>query len=133
MTTHLSTVTNTDRPLQFRELTFLEEGEQVVIGRSDVDSYAVFPPDGAALVRRLADGTPPKDAAAWYEQSYGETVDIDDLLATLAALELLAPPGEEPTPSAVAVAGQRVGRILFSAPALVICSAVVAFAVVVVA
>ena len=53
------------RPLRFHPLAFLEDGGEVVVGRSDIDSYGVFPTDGAALVRELAAGRPPADAAAW--------------------------------------------------------------------
>jgi hypothetical protein len=129
MTTQLSNPTGIEQPLRFHELAFLEEGGEVVIGRRDVDTYAVFPPDGAALVRRLADGTPPQDAAAWYERTHGEAVDMDGLLATLQELELLAPADQPATP-VPAVPGQRAGRLLFSVPALVIGAAIVALAVV---
>ena len=86
----------------FHDLRFLREGDEVVIGRAEVDSYAVFPLDGAALVQRLVDGMGPREAAAWYEAEFGQSVDIDDLIGTLDALGLLAPPGDnvasEPVP-----------------------------------
>jgi hypothetical protein len=60
-----------DRPLRFHPLTFLDDGEDTVVGRPDVDSYVVLPADGAALLRRLYGGTAPADAALWYAQQYG--------------------------------------------------------------
>lgn len=33
------------------DLRYLDEGDRVVVGRTDCDSYGVFPPDGAALLR----------------------------------------------------------------------------------
>ena len=35
--------------LAFHQLSFAPEGDDVVVGRRDIDSYGVFPPDGAAL------------------------------------------------------------------------------------
>ena len=37
-------------------MSFLADRGEVVIGRTDIDSYAVFPEDGAALVRELQAG-----------------------------------------------------------------------------
>jgi len=38
-------------PLRFHPLSFLDEGDgDVLIGRSDIDSYGVFPADGAVLL-----------------------------------------------------------------------------------
>ena len=50
------------------------------MGRRDIDSYGVFPPDGAALVRELDAGRSVPDAERWYEATYGEKVDIDGLV-----------------------------------------------------
>ena len=44
------------RPVAMHPLIFLEESGDVVVGRPDIDSYGVFPADGAALVRQLAAG-----------------------------------------------------------------------------
>lgn len=83
-------------------LSYLDEGEQVVIGRTDTDSYGVFPPDGAELVRRLAAGAAPEEAALWYEETYGEPVDVADFLETLDELGFLAGPGEDGTTAGTA-------------------------------
>lgn len=102
-----------DEPLRFHPLTFLDEGDEVTVGRADIDSYALFPPDGAALVRQLEAGSPPNQAAQWYWGQYGERVDIDEFLDVLEDLDLVVHDGEE---AAVArrVGWQRLGRALFS-------------------
>ena len=78
-----------DGPLRFHPLAFLEDGGEVVVGRSDIDSYGVFPADGAALVRELAAGRAPADAADWYAETYGERIDMADFVATLHELQLV--------------------------------------------
>jgi len=114
-----------DSPLLLHPLAFLEEDGEVVIGRPDVDSFGVFPKEGAALLRRLVDGQPPSAAAAWYADTYNEEVDMSGFLATLDDLRFLRPAGQppvEPPP----VRWQRLGRALFSAPAWIVYAAVVA-------
>jgi hypothetical protein len=106
----------TGSTFQLHPLVFQEEPGGVTIGRTDIDSYGVFPPDGAALVRRLLDGSDPAEAARWYEGTYGDPVDLDDFLATLEELAFLrhdlpdagSPPAPAPVP------GRRVGDLLFS-------------------
>ena len=78
-----------DRPLRLYPLSYLADGDEVVVGRSDVNSYAVFPPDGAALVQRLAEGATASEAACWYEQTYGESLDVSDFLTTLYELDFV--------------------------------------------
>ncbi|MFF4342237.1 hypothetical protein ACFY00_20185 [Kitasatospora sp. NPDC001540] len=108
-------------PLRFHRLTYLDQGDEVVVGRTDIDSYGAFPPDGAALLRRLEAGTDPRRAADWYRAEFGEEVDLDDFLDTLRALDFLReddPPGEDRAePAARPVPLQRLGRALFSRPA----------------
>ncbi|GII88859.1 hypothetical protein Ssi03_68490 [Sphaerisporangium siamense] len=72
-----------DVAVAFHELSFVSEGDEVVVGRVDTDSYAVLPGDGAALLRKMAEGMPPDQAARWYESTYGEQVDMDEFLETL--------------------------------------------------
>ncbi|MER7705141.1 hypothetical protein ABTX81_19885 [Kitasatospora sp. NPDC097605] len=111
-----------DRPLPLRRLVYLEEGDEVTIGSPETDTYAVFPADGAELVRLLADGVTPREAAERYRQAHGESVDIADLVEVLADLDLLRPAGEAPAATATGAAPvrwQRLGRAVFSPPALI--------------
>jgi hypothetical protein len=107
--------TDLDRPVTMPALVYLDEGDQVTIGRPDTDCYAVFPPEGAELVRRLAAGMAPSQAAQWYADSYGEPVDIAGLLADLADLDLLGAGAAEP---AGPPRFQRLGQLALSRPAL---------------
>jgi hypothetical protein len=105
-------------PLRFHRLTFLEDRGEVVVGRADLDSYGVFPPDGAALVRELAAGRSPDTAAAWYADTYREQVDIEQFVGTLRELQLVRDDEDESAATGPAeVRWQRLGRALFSAPA----------------
>ena len=99
--------------LELHELSFVSEGDEVVVGRPDTGSYAVFPADGAELVRRIAGGMSLSQASAWYEQSFGEPVDIGDLAATLAQLGFVREPGTEPGPASSAGL-RRLARAAFS-------------------
>ena len=75
--------------LHFHPLQFLAENDGVVVGRTDIDSYAVLPPDGAELIRRLSEGMPVDAASAWYEETFGDAVDIEDFLLALQQLEFI--------------------------------------------
>ena len=99
----------------------------MVIGRSDIHSYGVFPPDGAALVRELAAGRVVDDAADWYADAYGEHVDMDEFVATLHELQLVREP-DEPSRVPPPVRYQRLGRALFSTPAWALYGALLAAA-----
>ncbi|HEY3611754.1 MAG TPA: hypothetical protein VGL06_29945 [Pseudonocardiaceae bacterium] len=105
-----------DRSVALHPLTYLADGDEVTVGRLDIDSYAVLPADGAALVRRLASGVTPREAADWYQQTYGEQVDILDMLGALDELGFVRADGQ-PAATAAPVRWQRLGRALFSVPA----------------
>lgn len=121
--------------LQFHELSFVDEGEDVVVGRLDSGSYAVLPRDGAELLQQLCDGVPPGAAAAWYAARFSEDVDIDEFLDSLFDLGFLRQSFDtastDPTSATVPslpdpnrpnrpspVRQQRLGRWAFSSPAL---------------
>lgn len=107
-------------PLRFHRLTFLEDRGEVIVGRSDIDSYGVFPPDGAALVRELEAGRAPEAAAAWYAETYSEPVDIEQFVETLRELHLVYDHDAQPAGIGSAeVRWQRLGQALFSGPAWV--------------
>ncbi|MFF7590630.1 hypothetical protein ACFZCK_24405 [Kitasatospora purpeofusca] len=107
-----------DRPLPLRRLVYLEEADEVTIGSPETDTYAVFPADGAELVRMLADGLTPREAAERYRAAHGESVDIADLVEVLADLDLLRP-ADAPTAETAPVRWQRLGGLVFGRPALV--------------
>jgi hypothetical protein len=113
----------TEQTLQLHDLSFVSEGDDVVVGRLDTGSYAVFPADGAELLRRLGEGMPLGQASAWYEGNFGEPVDIDDFAMTLAELGFVREPGAERDPVRP-VRLQRLGRAVFS-PAAWACYAVI--------
>ncbi|MFT7841425.1 hypothetical protein Q5530_35270 [Saccharothrix sp. BKS2] len=132
------------QPLALHPLVYLEDGDDVTVGRRDIESYAVFPPDGAELVRKLAEGVAPAQAARWYEGRYGEAVDIDDVVGVLHELEFVraaegaregaaegtpeqssGPPGALPP-----VRWQRLGQALFSRVAFTAYGVLVVWAVV---
>jgi hypothetical protein len=117
-------------PLRFHRLSYLDELEEVVVGRADIDSYGVFPADGGALVRELAAGKTPHAAAEWYAETYGEEVDIEQFVASLRALRLVCEDDERASPNQASPVGwQRLGRALFSRPAWACYVAMVAVAV----
>ncbi|GGX60504.1 hypothetical protein GCM10010358_13830 [Streptomyces minutiscleroticus] len=103
-----------DRRVPFHPLTFVTEGpDEIVVGRPGTDTYAVLPADGAALLRRMADGDTPHRASAWHAETYGEPVDIADFLDTLRELGFVA---EHPVVQGPAkpVSFRRLGRAVFS-------------------
>ncbi|MFD8887265.1 hypothetical protein ACFV0H_32915 [Streptomyces erythrochromogenes] len=116
-----------DTPLPFHPLVFLEDGEEVTIGRPDTDSYGIFPVDGAHLVRRLEAGATPSQAADWYAAEYGEQVDVDDIIGALRELGFVREEGEEPAQTGP-VRWQRLGRALFSPPAWICYGLITAWA-----
>ncbi|WCD84191.1 hypothetical protein KPP03845_100511 [Streptomyces xanthophaeus] len=116
-----------DTPLPFHPLVYLEDGDEVTIGRPDTDSYGIFPPDGAHLVRRLAEGATPAQASDWYAAEYGEQVDVEDIIGALRELGFVREADEDPA-AAEPVRWQRLGRALFSPLAWVCYALVVAWA-----
>ncbi|MEU6238662.1 hypothetical protein [Kitasatospora sp. NPDC047058] len=119
-----------DRPVPLRQLVYLPEADEVTIGSPETDTYAVFPADGAELVRMLAEGLTPREAAGKYQAVHGESVDIADLVEVLVDLDLVRPAGADATAGQAApVRWQRLGRLVFSPPALVGYALVTALAV----
>lgn len=123
-------------PVFLHHLIFLDDGEEVMVGRRDIDSYAAFPPDGAALLRELGAGRGLASARQWYLDTYGEQVDLEEFLALLHELEFVRTsadagaaiaPGREP--EAPPVAGQRWGRAAFSPVAWLLYAVLVMLAV----
>ncbi len=120
--------------LRFHPLTFLDDGDDVVVGRRDVDSYVALPPEGAQLLRRLTDGASPAEAATWFLVTYGEPVDIDDFVATLAEAGFLSDSTEDGVPSpdlapTAPLRWQRLAGAMFSWPAWLVYGGIVLAAV----
>jgi hypothetical protein len=93
-----------------------------------------MPPEGAALLQALAE-IPADDAARWYEDTYGEPVDIDDFLETIAGLGFVVeesepgPPQVGPRHRAFRLRYQGAGRMLFSPGSAVVAAALTSVAV----
>jgi hypothetical protein len=111
--------------LAFHRLTIVDEGDEVVIGRPDTDSYAVFPKSAAELLVKLRDGMSMAEAADWYEASEGEPVDMDDFIDTLAELGFLRDNAEEPGLATASASFTWLGRAMFSPAALTCYAALV--------
>ncbi|MDI2132953.1 hypothetical protein [Yinghuangia seranimata] len=120
------------RSLALHPLTYLDEGDEVTVGRADVDSYCVLPADGAALLRRLEEGSTPNDAATWYAETYGQPVDIQEFLEVIDELGFVVGPDEQPADTAPPRL-QGLGRALFSWPARAAYAALLLASVVVMA
>lgn len=119
----------------FHALTYLPEGDDVVVGRRDIDSYVVLPVEGAELLRHLESGLSPALAAEWYAAEYDEHVDMDDFLLTLSDLGFVRGdtfgPGDPGDVVETPVRWQRIGAAVFSAPAWVAYGLLVAAAAIV--
>jgi len=77
------------QPVALYPLTFVDEGDEVVVGRADIESYAVLSADGAAVLRHLGDGMTPAQVASWYQQTYDEALDIATFLVQVEELGFL--------------------------------------------
>lgn len=110
-------------------LTFVPDGSDVVIGRIDIDSFAAFPEDGAELLKKIQAGLPPQEAAAWYEQQYGEPIDIDDFLEALRDLQFVREGADADAPLAPAktVSLQWLGKAMFSPVAWLVYALVIGY------
>jgi hypothetical protein len=108
-------------PVAFHRLSFVPEGDDVVVGRVDTGSYAVLSADGAQLLEHLAGGMTPDEAATWYETTFAEKVDIEDFLEVVRDLGFVREDGADDDDGAVpqSVRFQRLGRAMFSPPAAV--------------
>lgn len=113
-----------ERALEFHRLSFVPDGEDVVVGRMDTGAYAVLPADGAELLRKLSSGLGPAAAAEWYRAEFDEDVDIDDFVAEIAELGFVRVAGETATTEAPP-RFQWLGRALFSPVAWVVYALIV--------
>jgi hypothetical protein len=116
----VDTSLTSEQPLAFHTLTFVPEGEDVLVGKPGTDVYAVLPPDGAEVLKRMTRGATPASVVAWYEASYGQRLDIDDFMASMEQLGFLRQAGEAAAPPAAPVRLQGLARVLFSPLAFVV-------------
>ncbi|MEY9895530.1 hypothetical protein ABIA35_006431 [Catenulispora sp. MAP12-49] len=116
--------------IRLHHLTFVDEGDEVLVGRPDTESYAVLPADGAELLKQLQVSSVP-EAVAWYEAEYSETPDVEGFLGDLRMLGFLHADDEaEPADQSQApVRLRRLAKVLFSAPAWLLYAALLAAAV----
>jgi len=103
--------------VRLHRLTMVPEDDGVMVGRPDIGSYALFPPEGAETLRRLDTGAPVAEVAAWYEREYGDPLDFDDFLEIIDDLQFVLADGEE-APPPPRIRWQRLGRWAFSTPAM---------------
>lgn len=75
-----------DARIRLLPLTYLAEGDEVTVGCAAANSYAVLPADGAALLRRLGEGSTLGKAGDWYQETYGEPVDLAEFIEAIVDL-----------------------------------------------
>lgn len=122
---------DTDKPLRLHPLVYLADGDEVTIGRQDIDTYGIFPADGAELVRKLAAGDTPRQVADWFAQTYGEAVDIEEIISGLSELDFLVRPDEEASSTTQPVRFARLGAAVFSPIAWTVYAVIVVMALIV--
>ena len=76
-------------PLKFHPLSFVDERDEVIVGRPDIDSFVVLERDGASALRKLVAGSTAVETAEWYEREYGQNLDIGDFVEALRELSFL--------------------------------------------
>jgi hypothetical protein len=99
--------------IRLHRLTMVAEDDGVMVGRPDTGSYALFPAEGAEVLRLLDAGTPVSGAADWYQETSGTPLDVDDFLEALADLGFIRGEGEE-EPVQAPIRWRRLGRWAFS-------------------
>jgi hypothetical protein len=117
-----------DLPVTLHRLVRLPEGDQVTIGRPDVDSYIIVSLDGAEAIRRLEEGRTLRETADWYLATYGDPLDVMDLVQGLATSGFVRSASEDAVPAA-ALRWRRLGSMVFSWPLATLYTALIAWAV----
>jgi hypothetical protein len=132
---------SSDARVAVRPFVEYREGESVTIGDPGRGVFVSIPVEGVEILRMLGAGQTVGEAACSFARAHGETADMDDFLAALAAQGFLtrwddaAGPPAPTTPKAPAVGRRRValGRRVFGVPALAGYGAVVGVGVALVA
>lgn len=104
---------DSEQIVRFHPLTFIQEKDGISIGRFGTNQFAIFPKDGAELVKKLQSELTISEAAQWYETTYHETVDMEDFLDTLKDLGFLCE-DDHAENSSVPVYLTRLGAVAFS-------------------
>lgn len=100
--------------LLIHALSYVADGDEVVVGRVDTGSYAALPADGAELLKQIAAGMPLEEAAQWYEATFHEQVDVDDFVETLRELGFVRDEADGAAEAPAPVRFQRLGRLMLS-------------------
>jgi len=125
--------------VQFYPLLKRQEGDEVMVGRPEINAFIYLPPEGVALIELLEQGKTIEETQAAFAERYGEVPDVADLITGLnecgfvariiengdaAAEEVPAPaPAQSPQPAAgghFAWITQRAAAAFFSRPMLVL-------------
>jgi putative peptide zinc metalloprotease protein len=121
------------------------EGEDVIIGVVGTGVFFAVPPVAVELLECFAEGKSVGEVAGFYQQKYGETLDMDDFLDLLESKGLVKPFGENGNANANARPPaqqtrkiryhfgnfpQSVAQRIFSRPVLAACFVVIALAAV---
>jgi len=83
-----------------RRLTVVQDGDEYVIGRSDLDLYVAVPRPGVVLIEALRDGSSLVEASQQASDAAGEEVDATDFLTGLAEAGMLDDPDDAGAPAA---------------------------------
>jgi|HubBroStandDraft_1064217.scaffolds.fasta_scaffold20648_2 hypothetical protein len=111
--------------VRLHPLTYVADGDDVMVGRPDTGSYGVFPPEGAELLRSLDAGATLESGAQWWHDQTGETLDVADFVLILEDLGFVVAENDVRA-ELPQVRWQRLARVLFSPPVLVLYAVVVA-------
>ena len=117
--------------LKIYPLVFVKEKTDTMVGRLDIDSFALFPSDGVALLQQMQAGLSPEQAAKWYEEQYADSIDMNDFLDTLRDLHFIRDDDEpaEPISPSRSASWQWLGRAAFSPVAWILYVALFAYCV----
>jgi hypothetical protein len=111
--------------VRLHPLTYVDDGDEVMVGRPDTGSYGAFPPEGAELLRTLEAGATLESGAHWWHDQTGQTLDVADFVSVLKDLEFVV--GDNDVRAELPqVRWQRLGRVLLSPTALVLYAVVAA-------
>ena len=120
------------------------DGDEVIVGRAETGIFVAIPDRAVFLLDVLASGSVIATAVAQYQAEYNETPDIQAFLGAMAHYGLIEDPinfaGEQPAPVPESkgrhyseIFPERLARLLFSRPALVIYGTIASLSVILMA